>query len=783
MTVKLDELHVGGVLNHNIPEKYKTLESYGKPVVDHYIRRSNFYDTHKSYLEVLYDAAAGVLYPETYKYVLNPRNTKNDTLKKYPARLRNYPIIEPVIEMFLGEMATRDDDPVVVNTAEEGSAFAEKRLKFMQQILAQKFVNEANEAGIDTGVESQEVPEPEEAFEKFADDYADARSNLGEKALIILRQELQLDDVIQRCFYHWLVCGQVITFKEVIANDVFYTDCDPRDVTIFGLPEGGMIEDGEAVVYLREMSKSQVLKRWDFSDEEWKKLVEATKDVDYNRRSIRNLSTESMDDLVDSDRNNEAVEQDSLSVYFVVWKGIKKNAIITYVDPLTGTEQEKEVEASYKLDPNLGDISKEIIKTEVWYECARIGDDMYKGFGEGLVQRNEINNYKTCKLPFNGKFRGYQPDRLTSIVKIGLNFQVLTNILHYRLELTIAKSKGKVIAFPFGLIPRKGSWDEEKFFYWADANQVMFYDETQPNAAVALQGIKEIDLSLSQYVGQMWELINATRQEWWDTIGLNRQRYGETFASDLKSTQEQALKRSAVITEDMFRQFDLVIESDYNGLIDFSKVAWIDGKRGWYRNSEKRRVFFDINGTEYMDTQYGVFISNSREDKARMEEARQLLLTMGQNNLAHDAMLGILGASSVSKAENIAKKAMEVQRAHEQQIAQEQRAGEEAKANAETQKAQVTSEDKRYVADRNYDAVVDAAKIRARMQLLMDTVNEDNAVESENEVNSLQEFNSMQGYENANRQRASAAEKASLEREKMANALKIAKENKNQYDN
>lgn len=766
---------------HTIPEKDKTPDKYFKPVADYYINQVSVYNTYRTQIQTLYDTAEGLVDSKSYKYVLNPTNTKNESLTRFPAVLRNYDILSPVIEMFMGEGIPRNEDPPIVTFVGQDTEYAKRRLELIRRLHAQTFVNELNNSGFETGVESEEVPDVKDALKDFDSKYGAERAMLGQQALLYLMSNLQVDEVLQAALYDWLVVGYIITLKEVVGDDVVYTVCDPRDVNVIGLPVNGFIEDAEAVVLKRKWTRTEIIKNLELNKEEVIEL-ESKKNLSTSDNFVQ-MTTEDIDRTVDMAGIASDVDV-RYDVYYVVWQGVKLQKILTYNDPITGAILKKEVSEDYKLSKKDGDISLESVPTNCWYETYRIGQTMYKVMQEGLVQRNMLNNVAENKLPFNGRMRGYRNKNINSIVKIGLAYQTLYNIVHYRFEFMLAKSKDKLTTFPIGLIPKKYGWSEDKWFYWAMTNSVAFFDESAPGAAIALQGIKQIDLSLSQYIGQMWEILRAIKDEWWDTIGMNRNRYGDTRASEGKATNEQSIARSAIITEDMFRQLDEVFERDYQGLLDFAKVAWINGKQGYYITSDKQRAFFSIEGTEFAEASYAVFAKNSRKERDKLDEAKNLLLTLGQNGVGSDSLLGILDAANMETMKDIAAKAVASQRQYEQAIAKQQQ---DALAQSDQMKAEITkmeSADKRYVADRQYQAVVDSARIRAEMDLTT-MMAELGSIDNTDDTEILDRLGAVK--ENLHREMVekelgTKAEAANLKREQMANSLAIAKTNKNKYD-
>jgi hypothetical protein len=714
---------------HRVLTSAKTEADYFKPTADYYVKNADFNSSYHNLLESLYRLAGGEIQSEHYNYVLNPTNTQNAALTKYPAKLRNYDIIGPVINLLLGETIRRPNSPTVIApNSYSASKFKKSKANYMAGVIAQDFVNNLNTLGIDTNVPTKPIDYQKESA-KFDASYTDKIAIAGQEALDYLMHELEMDSKIVLLMYDWLVTHSMFTYKDVYMDNVDYEVCDPRDVVAFGVPENGYGEDAEAFVYRKEMTRSELL---DYYNEE----LEEKRDPDGKKFADiienRTFGGGTTYGPTVSNFNNTATEASWLNgseakaiVHIVCWQGQKKVGSLAYLDPLTGQIAYTDVDDTYKLDREAGDIEVTWEWVNAWYTTHVIDGDLYIRMGEGLVQRNELNNNSRNKLPFNCRYGSYRSNEIHSIVKIGFPFAILYNILHFRFEFALAKMRSNLIAFPFGLVPKKGGWDEDKWFYWASVHDYLLYDESAPNAAVAIQGIKELGSSATaNYIKQMWDILGAVKNEWWDTIGVNRQRYGDTMASDGKAVTEQAVFRSALITEELYFKFDKFLESEYEGLIDNARVAWVNGKQAEYITSDGFKAYLNIEGTEFTNTSYGVFVSNSREEYDKLNTARGLLQTMGQNGLRPNGLLETLDAKNFSKMKELANRAVEAENEllRSQQEAQQKSA--EYIQQMQSADKQRESEDKRYVAETQAGAMIEAARIRAGVdlqQLAVDT--------------------------------------------------------------
>src|SRR3989304_10477457 len=91
----------------------------------------------------LYRLANGEFDETDYLYITNPLNSPRKELQGYPARLMNYDIISPNLNLILGEKARRFFPPIVVakNTDYHIKALEEQKRLTVQE-LQKRFINE-----------------------------------------------------------------------------------------------------------------------------------------------------------------------------------------------------------------------------------------------------------------------------------------------------------------------------------------------------------------------------------------------------------------------------------------------------------------------------------------------------------------------------------------------------------------------------------------------------------------------------------------------------------------
>ena len=112
-----------------LPRSRKT-KDWAKSCIHAFINRSSFSTSTKHTLQTYYEAYNGNIREADYNYVTNPYNSEAWAKKNFPARLRNYNILKPIVDLLLGEKAKRPMSyQVVVRNADIESRFDKFRQK------------------------------------------------------------------------------------------------------------------------------------------------------------------------------------------------------------------------------------------------------------------------------------------------------------------------------------------------------------------------------------------------------------------------------------------------------------------------------------------------------------------------------------------------------------------------------------------------------------------------------------------------------------------------------
>ena len=239
-------------------------EVWKKQCVDALIALSDFdrvLSPTRSVLSKLYGYYNGTIDPEDYAYVLKPYGSKRHN---FPAKLQNFPIIKPIVDLLMGEKRKRPvNHTVVAVNADVVTEREDAFLQMMQENLQQHFVNELAASGIPVpaGEVDPEVPSPEEAQEQFELTYKDRRSIAGQRAIDYVMYEQEVRRKWLKAWKHWLISGRVVTRRHYVSGNLTYEVLNPLHVDYAKSSDVEFVEDAMWATVYYPMVVSDVVDR------------------------------------------------------------------------------------------------------------------------------------------------------------------------------------------------------------------------------------------------------------------------------------------------------------------------------------------------------------------------------------------------------------------------------------------------------------------------------------------------------------------------------------------
>jgi hypothetical protein len=643
-----------------------------------------------------YEAYNGQINDSYYTHVTKPFGK---TRPNFPARLHRYNIIKPLVDQLTGEKAKRNlDYHVIVTNPDVENRMIQEKTQLLTQLIQLQYMNALAAEGVPTGVDPQPTDQMAQQVAEFEENYQDKRAINGQQALEYIVQYNEFYHQSMKGFKDFLISGEVCSYRAVEHNEPVYRILNPLDVEYDMDPDLEFIEDGDWALMRQYMHVSSVLDRYhDVLTEE--EIAELESGVRHKHDNFFHYNPHGRQQI-------DIAHEDYVEVIQVYWRSMRKIGFVEWLDPDSGELLEKVVEEDYVLNRNLGERVEWMWVAEVW-EGHRINGVLYKRLRALDNQRGSLDNMSSNKLPINGRRYSDRNAVNISMVSLALPYQITYDIYKYRLEISIAKSKDVIGQIDLSMIPK--DWDVDKFLYYMESTGIAFVDYNKEGERnFNPQHVATMDLTVKT-IEQYIRLLESIVVELERLAGITRQRQGQLTPYDGKATTEQSIVQSSHITEDYFRLYSWMEQRDLQALMDYSRPAWIYGKKSTYFMDDEGMKILSLDGLEHASSEYAVFVKDAREESHKIQAARMLTQTLAQAGTPASQILAILDSNHFRTIRRNVKKAEQINQELQAALQQQEQANQEAQRQLELEKIERQSMDK--ALDREKD--VQVALIRA----------------------------------------------------------------------
>lgn len=679
-------------MNTEIPRQKLPREdkdfNWKKKCIDAFYDLSHFSpvpDREHTMQEKMYDLYNGIIDEDDYTHVLKPYGKER---KNFPAELHNYPVIKPYIDLLIGEKRKRPlNYSVTVENPDVSNKKTQQKRKELIREMQKQFINELEQKGISTGEGQQATKGLQKIREEFDKSYRDERALQGQDALNIIMRDCEVERKFNENWKHWLLAGEVYSRRAIVGGQLKYEKLNPLHVDHDKSPDKKFVEDGDWALVRKFSYPSDIIDEYFdvLTDEEIDQIenpqTDGTGDYLFYYNDIEESDTE-------EDTSGRLVE-----VVQVYWKSRKKIGIVDYIDRY-GQPQQKQVDEDYQMTERDQNVEWYWIN-EVW-KGTRIDEDIYVDVKPVKIQRRDMDNPSECKLPINGRRYSDENAANVSLAMMIYPYQLVYNIYKFRLENAIAKSKDVIAQLDINMIPE--GWDMDKFMYYVDATGIAWTDYAKEGMQPNPHQQQVMDMSIKT-IEQYVSLLEHTKREIRQTLGITPQRQGEVEQYESNQSTEHAIVQSSHMTESLFARFAEFEERDLRALLDYSKWTWKNGKSTSYVMSDNSAKVAEIDGTQHQETEYGVYISDARQEVKKLQNIKQLGQAMLQNDVQVSTVADIIESDSFSEvrekigeAEEQMEQLRKAQRQAEEKQRQREHQREMAKIEAELDQTRMDNE-------------------------------------------------------------------------------------------
>lgn len=692
------ERNISNMPVQKLPMSKKT-EEWRRDCVDYFIGISGFSSANsipdEEELQSYYDLYNSIYNEKDLKYVTNPFNQDDG----FPAMAQDYNIIRPKIDLLLGEETKRPFNYNVCRTSDTAAGDIQEKAKQMLLEYAQAAMmaqlGPEEQQRFQQALQTGEIQTPEKIQEYLTKSYKDVAEITAYNSLNFLWKKLNLPHEFEKGFKDALCGGLEFYYVGIRNGDPFAERVNTMD---FKYPaEEGIEFVDEASWCVRRIRTSVASLYDDYYDKlDEKQLNHLLELVGQKPTSGYGPDKNSVDDYnhITLNRYNsingymEDRVLDDVILYHVCWKSFKKIGFVTIINPDTETVEEFEVDETYKETGNEIDIEWKWI-TETWegYRTADEGDEdaLYFGMQPVEYQFENSSTLNSGKLPYTGVAYSNTNSKAKSLVAIMKPLQYMYIILWYRLELAIARDKGKLPVIDVTQIPKSMGIDVDKWMHYMNALGVVFVNPYEEGWNIpGREGGKpspynqwaSIDASMASTINTYIGLLDKIEQMVSELSGVSPQRQGAISSNELVGNVERSVVQSAHITEPWFWLHNQVKKRVLSMLLDTSKYAWKDTKKYLhYMQDDVTRVFLQIDDN-FCYEDFDIFVSDSTKDNQAIEQLHSLIQPAMQNGASLLDIAEIITLDNLSmiksKLRDIENNRMQQQQALQEQEAQQQ---------------------------------------------------------------------------------------------------------------
>lgn len=647
-------------------------------------------------LQTYYNLYNSIFDEKDFKSITNPFKVEDG----FPATPHDFNIIRPKVDLLIGEETKRPLNFRVIRTSQEATSEMQEKekqmiLQYIEAAITAKMSPEEAQQ-FQEQLQSGEIMPPEQIAKYMDKDYKDIVENTAYHSLTYLREKLDLDNEFIKGWKDGLISGREIYYVGVLNAEPYAERVNPICFSYDKSPDLDFIEDGSWCCRKMRMPITEVYDRY------YDKLEE--KDLDRLEEMIgstpgRNLGDRSPVDMgiqlrIYDNPIFEGSGKSLVNVWHCCWKSFKKIFYVTTTDD-AGQPQINIVDETYQPVGNEVSIEPDWI-IEVW-EGYRAGSDLYFGIQPIEYQHVSIDNPNSQKLPYCGAIYSNTNSKPRSLVSILKPLQYMYIVLWYRLELAIARDKGKVVNMDITQIPKSMNISPAKWMHYLSSVGVNFinpYEEgwnipgREGGKPAQFNQITALDLTMSNVIAEYIQLMDKIEELAGTISGITQQREGAVSSSEMVGNVERSVVQSSHITEPLFWVHNQCKRRVLNMLLNTAKGAWEEtGKQKLqYIFDNGERAFLDITPKFYYEDM-DVFVSDTSKDLENIQKLQQLIQPAMQN-----------GASLLEAAEiltndnfNIIKQKLKDMQTRQEQIQQQQQ---EAEAQQQQQLQQMQNESK-----------------------------------------------------------------------------------------
>ena len=561
----------------------------------------------------------------------------------FPATYKNYPLLNPSINLLGGEERNRIFYLMV--TVINSDAVTSK-LQSIDEAFTEFYIQK-----LSAGATNQEKLQADiQNFGRWSKyNFKDKHERMASQTLKYLYHTQDLAEEFSRGFKDALISGEEIYVIEIYDGEPILRKANPLNIYTLRSGSSWKIEDADIIIEDIYLPLGETIDRYhEFLTseqitqlEEGHLLTVGSKNSLYSSQIMNpvwNINTviDNPEDLgitimtgFNTSYFNGAYDSDgNIRITRVVWAGLRKVKKRTYIDE-DGKLQAEIMPEQWKPNKELGEEAEDWWIRE-WMEGTRIGNDIFVKMQPCEIQMRHRDNISISHPGIVGTIYNTNSSKGRSLMDIGRDYQYLYNLFMYRMQLAVMKDKGRIGLIPFHLMP--DGWDINKWLYYGEYigwAPIDAFNEGQRGVAkgklAPTNTPTDIDLSAGDYVQRQIMMLEFIERRVEALTGITPQRKGSINNRETVGGVERSVEQSSHITEEWFKIHDNTKVRALRALLEAAKIAWKDKsfiKEFVLDDSTKEILEFEYE--TFVEASYGVDVTNATRDAQALARMQSL---------------------------------------------------------------------------------------------------------------------------------------------------------------
>jgi hypothetical protein len=558
-----------------------------------------------------------------------------------PAQLRHVPVLKSMFDALVGQerlqplnYAITSKNPEILKTISK-----KRRNKILKEIsfrLQRNMEEQAQHKERTASMENMQsqpqdhLSDPE--INKIEAEFKQWRSDLEIKSQDMMEWLIQsmnlkfyfgtfMDDLIPagQCYYQVkpVQIGRRPYFRVVNPLNVYF----PKDNNI------RFVKDHERAMIKEEMSVTTIFNLYGHKMKETDKKKFLEKYSEYVSSGMEVVNWKKFDSKTGKNNSPGGMKIPTCDVHYCEWKANNK---IEYEEGelmVDGKTNEaiikKKKKYKYRLDR---------------FEGVRIMEDIYVDCGQSKYVQRPIDDPSYCWLSINGLAYNDRNGNPYSLVLKTEDIADKIDILYYHAEALVAMSGTKALLVNFPDIP---VWLEPgtdpmkramKFIGLMKQGLAVVDTSQSEEGAGKFQHMSDVDLSLTNSVMTLFQMISQLEETAAKITGVPRQAIGQLSERDGKGVTEIAMNRSTIVTQPLFSILNEVQRECLTDLLNAANICYPDGIQGSYKGESGESKIFSIEPGEML-ADADVHVSDSGEEIRNIEKLQGFASELAINQL------------------------------------------------------------------------------------------------------------------------------------------------------